>query len=127
MQGASEMMIFVAGFIGGCIATLFVLYVLSFFDKGHNYDDPKQLKPPQQCFRYGSPVLVTGGAYQGMYGKIIGDKIGDEWHIDMPLITDFITDKDRKSTRLNSSHQIISYAVFCLKKKKNTTEIVHHY
>src|SRR5258708_36496883 len=25
--------------------------------------------------------------------------------------------KDRKSTRLNSSHQIISYAVFCLKKK----------
>src|SRR5258708_11855492 len=26
--------------------------------------------------------------------------------------------EDRKSTRLNSSHQIISYAVFCLKKKK---------
>src|SRR5258708_20407584 len=26
--------------------------------------------------------------------------------------------RDRKSTRLNSSHQIISYAVFCLKKKK---------
>src|SRR5438552_12933435 len=28
--------------------------------------------------------------------------------------------QDRKSTRLNSSHQIISYAVFCLKKKKPT-------
>src|SRR2546427_6654960 len=28
---------------------------------------------------------------------------------------------DRKSTRLNSSHSQISYAVFCLKKKKNTT------
>src|SRR5258708_14186727 len=28
---------------------------------------------------------------------------------------------DRKSTRLNSSHQIISYAVFCLKKKKITS------
>src|SRR5690606_42050284 len=28
-------------------------------------------------------------------------------------------DKDRKSTRLNSSHVKISYAVFCLKKKKN--------
>src|SRR5438552_17896225 len=27
-------------------------------------------------------------------------------------------ESDRKSTRLNSSHQIISYAVFCLKKKK---------
>src|SRR5947208_9398597 len=31
-------------------------------------------------------------------------------------------DEDRKSTRLNSSHQIISYAVFCLKKKKNNTK-----
>src|SRR5258708_35319786 len=30
-----------------------------------------------------------------------------------------LTQLDRKSTRLNSSHQIISYAVFCLKKKKN--------
>src|SRR5258708_9408062 len=29
-----------------------------------------------------------------------------------------VVDLDRKSTRLNSSHQIISYAVFCLKKKK---------
>src|SRR5438105_9994805 len=29
---------------------------------------------------------------------------------------------DRKSTRLNSSHEWISYAVFCLKKKKNNTK-----
>src|SRR5690554_7643756 len=32
---------------------------------------------------------------------------------------------DRKSTRLNSSHVRISYAVFCLKKKKKKTEIIH--
>src|SRR2546430_12473363 len=31
---------------------------------------------------------------------------------------------DRKSTRLNSSHSQISYAVFCLKKKKN--KVIHH-
>src|SRR5689334_24820349 len=30
-----------------------------------------------------------------------------------------LSDKDRKSTRLNSSHSSISYAVFCLKKKKS--------
>src|SRR5947207_12272274 len=30
---------------------------------------------------------------------------------------------DRKSTRLNSSHTVISYAVFCLKKKKTTKDI----
>src|SRR5947208_9430434 len=32
---------------------------------------------------------------------------------------------DRKSTRLNSSHQIISYAVFCLKKKKKMRNITY--
>src|SRR2546430_12355241 len=40
-------------------------------------------------------------------------------------------DRDRKSTRLNSSHSQISYAVFCLKKKKDisipiVTENTHH-
>src|SRR5690625_6108792 len=34
-----------------------------------------------------------------------------EWYVDLGL--------DRKSTRLNSSHVAISYAVFCLKKKNN--------
>src|SRR5260221_2070351 len=38
-------------------------------------------------------------------------------HIEMP---------DRKSTRLNSSHTVISYAVFCLKKKKHTSELQSH-
>src|SRR5260221_1916828 len=41
----------------------------------------------------------------------------------LPAITlqhgDDILHRDRKSTRLNSSHTVISYAVFCLKKKNN--------
>src|SRR3712207_7906682 len=46
------------------------------------------------------------------------------------LTTDILTARvqDRKSTRLNSSHANISYAVFCLKKKKkkqNTRHISH--
>src|SRR2546427_6958549 len=39
-----------------------------------------------------------------------------------------LVERDRKSTRLNSSHSQISYAVFCLKKKNNTAvafTIVH--
>src|SRR5438552_18459172 len=40
-------------------------------------------------------------------GKELGEDAGDDFD-----------EIDRKSTRLNSSHQIISYAVFCLKKKK---------
>src|SRR2546422_5713323 len=43
---------------------------------------------------------------------------------DLPILRDnssLPSDEDRKSTRLNSSHGYISYAVFCLKKKKNKT------
>src|SRR3712207_8010263 len=37
----------------------------------------------------------------------------------------WVTVVDRKSTRLNSSHANISYAVFCL-KKKNTNKLIYH-
>src|SRR5690348_17839320 len=37
--------------------------------------------------------------------------------VDSPASTAFVPSTDRKSTRLNSSHPSISYAVFCLKKK----------
>src|SRR5258708_38154603 len=50
-------------------------------------------------------VLKTSVANQGMY--ITRSQIAQQSGM-----------ADRKSTRLNSSHQIISYAVFCLKKKK---------
>src|SRR4051812_49948611 len=39
-----------------------------------------------------------------------------------PLIRASPVRRDRKSTRLNSSHMSISYAVFCLKKKKRSTQ-----
>src|SRR5437868_11999036 len=39
----------------------------------------------------------------------------------------FAVRSDRKSTRLNSSHVSISYAVFCLKKKKNIKHLHTHY
>src|SRR5690606_40081055 len=40
-----------------------------------------------------------------------------------PGFLEQVADEDRKSTRLNSSHVKISYAVFCLKKKKKTNQI----
>src|SRR5258708_19706972 len=43
------------------------------------------------------------------------------------FLTEPLPGLDRKSTRLNSSHQIISYAVFCLKKKKTKKILYHHY
>src|SRR5258708_23594074 len=44
--------------------------------------------------------------------------------IGVPAVKQILPELDRKSTRLNSSHQIISYAVFCLKKKY--TKRCHH-
>src|SRR2546430_11072072 len=47
--------------------------------------------------------------------------VGSNWKIlavHMPIL-------DRKSTRLNSSHSQISYAVFCLKKKKHNNSVYH--
>src|SRR3712207_8640353 len=50
-------------------------------------------------------------------------RVHEKFHSDMIKATiEGLTDEeeDRKSTRLNSSHANISYAVFCLKKKKHT-------
>src|SRR3712207_8179080 len=44
------------------------------------------------------------------------------WYTEIPILR-----QDRKSTRLNSSHANISYAVFCLKKKKKKTCNIHIY
>src|SRR5438552_13982652 len=48
-------------------------------------------------------------------------RVVDEAGVHTVNANDYTRAEDRKSTRLNSSHQIISYAVFCLKKKKKTT------
>src|SRR2546427_6017633 len=42
-----------------------------------------------------------------------------------PLEERIYRHRDRKSTRLNSSHSQISYAVFCLKKKKKTKQMIY--
>src|SRR5437588_5102205 len=51
-------------------------------------------------------------------GQLAAGHDGDRQVVDV--------EQDRKSTRLNSSHTVISYAVFCLKKKNNTSENNNH-
>src|SRR5205085_11952068 len=50
----------------------------------------------------------------------LDDDILASWKAEFPVARSSIG-RDRKSTRLNSSHSQISYAVFCLKKKKTKT------
>src|SRR5258706_8435453 len=76
-------MTFVFGFIGGCVATMTVFFILASFEK-RTYDGPKQIEKHRQRFRYGSPVYVTRGAYQGMYGKISSEKLFFEWFVVFP-------------------------------------------
>src|SRR5256885_4950183 len=53
-----------------------------------------------------------------LVGEGIGWGVGRLEQIELALARE-----DRKSTRLNSSHLVISYAVFCLKKKKKATVV----
>src|SRR5256885_7379191 len=71
-------------------------------------------------------VAYNGQRYSGWQSQLSGNTIQD--HLEAALgrfaaqevhtLCAGRTDADRKSTRLNSSHLVISYAVFCLKKKK---------
>src|SRR3712207_8657271 len=69
---------------------------------------------PRAAFMAGAGVVnsVVGGHETRVYGPELADV-----RVESPL---FILGQDRKSTRLNSSHANISYAVFCLKKKKHS-------
>src|SRR3712207_7606415 len=65
------------------------------------------------CEKHQLPVgLLASGPNIRVFGEIARRHPGLRMHID------HIGRGDRKSTRLNSSHANISYAVFCLKKKK---------
>src|SRR2546430_13370348 len=71
----------------------------------------------------GTTVLknIPGIRNQEILDRFEADRVGQRSLelIERPLSGLFDIEQDRKSTRLNSSHSQISYAVFCLKKKKS--------
>src|SRR5256885_11636760 len=73
------------------------------------------LFPYTTLFRSGEQAVLRGGGEIGLEPLLLGRPGGggDER-------------TDRKSTRLNSSHLVISYAVFCLKKKKGLPSCSTH-
>src|SRR5256885_8993338 len=77
------------------------------------------LFPYTTLFRSDTPVRLVG---LGIIVSIVG-QFGDLMLSSIKRDLGLRSPKDRKSTRLNSSHLVISYAVFCLKKKK--TSLIH--
>src|SRR5687768_18204275 len=74
-------------------------------------------RPPRSTlFPYTTLFRSDAGVVQLDVGRV--DDLGDESERLAGLDTIGGRVEDRKSTRLNSSHGYISYAVFCLKKKK---------
>src|SRR5437764_9652396 len=74
------------------------------------------------------PPRSTLFPYTTLFRSDVPASYGNFDHIVVGPAGLFVLDSkllDRKSTRLNSSHRCISYAVFCLKKKKKKTPRIH--
>src|SRR5699024_11495112 len=67
-----------------------------------------------------SRVPASGGLHWGSDQRVAGDIIPPV-NSNFPFVVECKKREDRKSTRLNSSHVSISYAVFCLNKKVERT------
>src|SRR5690625_6574615 len=94
----------------------------------HN-EESIELSFPYRDYKLLSSITLEAIAKLGNAGKSILYNVGKEYGQEMINKLKITKDKDilsrlekinldRKSTRLNSSHVAISYAVFCLKKKK---------
>src|SRR5258708_8912477 len=93
---------------------------------GPHFEDPVVITPEVRS----AIDSVSAFAPLHIRAELEGMKLVEKLRGDVPQMAVFDTGfhrqiplsaADRKSTRLNSSHQIISYAVFCLKKKKMTS------
>src|SRR2546426_7733133 len=70
------------------------------------------------------PPRSTLFPYTTLFRSLLRDRLerflleGEPHALELEQLLVLLGERDRKSTRLNSSHLVISYAVFCLKKKK---------
>src|SRR2546430_6190661 len=64
--------------------------------------------------------LTLDAAVNPDFGQVESDPA----FVNLTTVEQFLHERDRKSTRLNSSHSQISYAVFCLKKKTSPEHVV---
>src|SRR2546430_12125725 len=83
------------------------------------------LFPYTTLFRSHAFEILSDNEKRDIYDKFGEEGLSNDGMGGMSAEDLFSSFLDRKSTRLNSSHSQISYAVFCLKKKKNTSSSNH--
>ena len=102
----------VVGGVGGCGGGRGIFFLM--------------IRRPPRSTLFPYTTLFRSGSHVFDYGNNIraqAEKAGIENAFDIRgFVPEYV---DRKSTRLNSSHKPISYAVFCLKKKKTYTTNTH--
>src|SRR5438034_4685326 len=86
--------------------------------RGATYDMKKRitLKGTVARVDWRNPHVVIWMDVKDETGKVV------TWGFENAGVSQLAQEGDRKSTRLNSSHTVISYAVFCLKKKTQHTK-----
>src|SRR5699024_12556909 len=105
--------------------TYLKLFAYSRFRKKIKFNNPKTFNDKLQWLKiYDRKTIYTDLVDKKKAKKIVGDLLGESYLIKTIKVfnrPEEIDLEDRKSTRLNSSHVSISYAVFCLKKKRTST------
>src|SRR3712207_8022146 len=106
-------------------------YMSSFFFLMIRRPPRSTLFPYTTLFRSCDPPMSPN--YSTQFDSVQSHVTAEEWQARVDLAACYrlmdkfgMTDLDRKSTRLNSSHAHISYAVFCLKKKKHK-QLLYYY
>src|SRR5690625_6236275 len=87
--------------------------------------EPQNFLRGRDLIAAGSSRVGRGGTAHGGHGMPdSGTQLDKNWTAGLRCLREYAPNfLDRKSTRLNSSHVAISYAVFCLKKKNKYTRI----
>src|SRR5207248_9848084 len=103
-----------------CLYVLLVRFFFFFFLLRPPPNSP--LFPYTPLFRSYFAVAGSGWNRYKPSGALASSSAGNKFTLRSGVFPN--TPEDRKSTRLNSSHRTISYAVFCLKKKKNKHQLI---
>src|SRR2546421_3003343 len=106
-----------------CVEVMAALFFCIFFFLMIRRPPRSTLFPYTTLFRSWLPFAALAGTVVGscLWG-VMADIYGRRASI---VLSSVLFVGDRKSTRLNSSHDQISYAVFCLKKKKKESNKLH--